>query len=155
MNGSIDSGNFSVRGYLSLIQKDSVIHMHGLAVYVKNSADFYVFDWLHFIQCLISFSLVITFFIFMHEFNAISSIIDKILSINQSGDVFAFGDLNIHHKDWLTYSGGTDRLGELSYNFSIIKILPRWFLIRWLAFQLRSLTVTLSQSCPFGFLSFF
>ena len=27
--------------------------------------------------------------------------------------------LNIHHKDWLTYSGGTDRSGELCYNFSI------------------------------------
>ena len=26
--------------------------------------------------------------------------------------------LNAHHKDWLTYSGGTDRPGELCYNFS-------------------------------------
>ena len=25
----------------------------------------------------------------------------------------------VHHKDWLTYSGGTDRPGELCYNFSI------------------------------------
>ena len=33
--------------------------------------------------------------------------------------VFVFGDFNIHHKDWLTYSGGTDRPGELCYNFSI------------------------------------
>ena len=30
-----------------------------------------------------------------------------------------FGDLNGHHKDWLTYSGETDRSGELCYNFSI------------------------------------
>ena len=28
----IDSGNFSVRGYLPLIQKDSSTHMHGLTV---------------------------------------------------------------------------------------------------------------------------
>ena len=28
-------------------------------------------------------------------------------------------DFKVHHKDWLTYSGGTDRPGELSYNFSI------------------------------------
>ena len=34
-------------------------------------------------------------------------------------DVFVFGDFNILHKDWLTYSGGTDRSGELCYNFSI------------------------------------
>ena len=25
----------------------------------------------------------------------------------------------VHHKDWLTYSGGTDRPGELCCNFSI------------------------------------
>ena len=51
---SIDSGNFSVRGYLPLIRKDSSTHMHDLAVYVKeglpsardlsleNSADSYL-----------------------------------------------------------------------------------------------------------------
>ena len=43
----------------------------------------------------------------------------KVLSINQSANVFVFGDFNVHHKDWLTYSGGTDRLGKLCYNFSI------------------------------------
>ena len=33
--------------------------------------------------------------------------------------MFVFGDSNLHHKDWLTYSSGTDRSGELCYNFSI------------------------------------
>ena len=33
--------------------------------------------------------------------------------------MFVFGDFNVHHKDWLTYSGGTDRPGELFYNISI------------------------------------
>ena len=33
--------------------------------------------------------------------------------------MFVFGDFNVHHKDWITYSGGTDRRGELCYNFSI------------------------------------
>ena len=33
--------------------------------------------------------------------------------------MFVFGDFNVHHKDWLTYSSGTDRPGELCYNFSI------------------------------------
>ena len=37
---SIDSGNFSVRGYLPLIQKDSVTYMHGLVVYVKEGLPF-------------------------------------------------------------------------------------------------------------------
>ena len=36
----MDSGNFSVRGYLSLIQKDSGTHMHGLAVYIKEGLPF-------------------------------------------------------------------------------------------------------------------
>ena len=52
-------------------------------------------------------------------FDSISSNIDEILSINPSANVFVFGDFNVHHKDWLTYSGGTDRPGELCYNFSI------------------------------------
>ena len=58
LDDSIDSGNFSVRGYLPLIRKDSSTHMHGLAVYVKeglpfardlsleNSADSYLCFWL-------------------------------------------------------------------------------------------------------------
>ena len=36
LDDSIDSGNFSVRVYLPLIQKDSISHVHGLAVYVKE-----------------------------------------------------------------------------------------------------------------------
>ena len=32
----IDFGNFSVRSYLPLIQKDSSTHMHGFAVFVKE-----------------------------------------------------------------------------------------------------------------------
>ena len=52
-------------------------------------------------------------------FGSISSNIDEVLSINPSVNVFVFGDFTVHHKDWLTYSGGTDRPGELCYNFSI------------------------------------
>ena len=35
-NDSIDSGNFSVRGYLPLIWKDCGTCIHGLAAYVKE-----------------------------------------------------------------------------------------------------------------------
>ena len=45
--------------------------------------------------------------------------IDEVLSITLSANVFTFGDFNFHQKDWLVYSGGTDRPGELFYNFSI------------------------------------
>ena len=52
-------------------------------------------------------------------FDSISSNIDEVLSINPSANVFVFGDFNVHHKAWLTYSSGTDRPGELCYNLSI------------------------------------
>ena len=42
-----------------------------------------------------------------------------------SANVFVLGDFNIHHKDWLTYSGGTDSHGELCYNFSILNDLTQ------------------------------
>ena len=40
LDNSIDSGNFSVRGYLPLIQKDSSTHMRGLTVYIKEGLPF-------------------------------------------------------------------------------------------------------------------
>ena len=52
-------------------------------------------------------------------FDSISSNIDEVLLLNPSANVFVFGDFNDHHKDWLTYSSGTDQPGELCYNFSI------------------------------------
>ena len=58
-------------------------------------------------------------FYFTQRVTSFSSNIDDILLINPSANVFVFGDFNIHHKDWVTYSGGTDRPGELCYNFLI------------------------------------
>ena len=52
-------------------------------------------------------------------FGSVLSNIDEILSINSSANVFVFGDFNVDHKGWLTYSGGTDGPGQLCYNFSI------------------------------------
>ena len=40
LDDSIDSGNFSVRGYLPLIRKDSSTHMDGHTVYVKEGLPF-------------------------------------------------------------------------------------------------------------------
>ena len=51
-------------------------------------------------------------------FDSVSSNIDEVLSINPSANVFVFGDFNVHHKDWLTYSGATDRPGELKQPYS-------------------------------------
>ena len=107
--------------------------MHGLAVYVKeglafardlsleNSADSYLYFRLALLHS-------VSYFFFLYQspssslctvFDSISSNTDEVLSINPSANVFVFGGFNVHHKDWLTYSGGTDRPGELCYNFSI------------------------------------
>ena len=71
------------------------------------------------LSALLLFPLLITFFALCRVFGSISSNIDEVLSINPSANVFVFGDFNVHHKDRLTYSGGTDQPGELCYNFSI------------------------------------
>ena len=67
LDGTIDSGNFSVRGYLPLIRKDSSTHIHSLAVYVReghlfaldlsleNSADSYLYFRLALLQSLSHF----------------------------------------------------------------------------------------------------
>ena len=71
------------------------------------------------LSVLLLFPLSITFFCFCTVFDSISSKIDEVLSINPSANIFVFGDFNVDHKDWLTYSGGTNQPGELSYHFSI------------------------------------
>ena len=40
LDDSMDSGNFSMRGCLPFIRKDSSTHMHGPAVYVKGGLSF-------------------------------------------------------------------------------------------------------------------
>ena len=127
MDDSIDSNNLSVTGYLPLIQKDSITHLHGLAVYVKqgllfarnlsleNSVDFNSRFRLALLHSM-------SFFFLLYRspslslctvYDSFSSNVDEVLSINPSANVFVFGDFPIHHKEWLTYSGGTDRPGKL------------------------------------------
>ena len=133
MDDSTNSGNLSVWGYLPLIRKDSITHMHGLEVYVKeglpfawdlsleNSADSYLCFRLALLHS-------VSYFFFLYRsppsslctvFDSVSSNTDEVLSINPSANVFVLGDFNVHHKDWLIYSGGNDRSDELCYNFSI------------------------------------
>ena len=117
MHDSIDSGNFSLTGYLPLIRKNSTTHIHGLAVYVKEGLPF------HFLTCFrLALLYSVSHFFFLYQspssslctvFDSISSNIDEVLSINPSANAFVFGDFNVHHKNCLTYSDGTNRPGEL------------------------------------------
>ena len=107
--------------------------MHGVAVYVneglsfardlslEKSADSYLCFRLALLHS-------VSYFFFLYRspssalctvFDSISSNIDEILSINPSANSFVFGDFNVHHKDWLTYSGETDRPGKLCYHLSV------------------------------------
>ena len=40
---------------------------------------------------------------------------EQVLLINPCVNVFVLGDFDVHYKDWLTYSCGTDRPDELCY----------------------------------------
>ena len=100
--------------------------MHGLAVYVKEglpfapdlsletSADSYLCFGLAFHHSVLYFflngspSLAIC-----TVFYSISSNMVEVLSINPSVNMFVFGEFNVHHKDWLNYSDGTDKPSEL------------------------------------------
>ena len=86
-------------------------------------------------------------------FDSISSNINEVLSINPSANVFVFGDFNVHHKDWLTYSGGTGRSGEFCHNFSYVIIISN-DLTQMVNFPTHIPDCD-SQSCSFGYLSFF
>ena len=86
---------------------------------LENSVDSYMFSTSFMsLSVLLLFPLSIAFVV-RHLFYTISTKIDEVLSINPSANAFVFGNINIDHKDWLTYSGGTNRSGELCYNFSI------------------------------------
>ena len=131
LDDSIYTGNFSVRGYLPLIRKDSSTHIHGLAVYVKEGLPFARGLSLENSGSYSCFRLALlhsmSYFFFLYRspsssfcavFDSISSNIDDFLTMNTFA-VFVSREINFHHKDWLIYSGETDRPGELYYNFSI------------------------------------
>ena len=125
LDDSIDFGIFSMTSYLPLIWKDPSPHMHGIAVYMKEalrfaydlsleiSADSYLCFWLALLQSMsYFFSLYWSPSLSLCTvFDSISSNIVEVFLINPSVNVFVFGDFNVHHKDWLTYPGGTDRPG--------------------------------------------
>ena len=125
--------------YLPLTRKDSITHMHGLAVYknkrlpfaldlsLENSTNSYLCFRLALLNSL-------SYFFFLYwppslslctVIDFTSSNIDEVLLINPSATVFVFGNFKIHNKDWLTNWGGTDRPGQLCYNFSVLNDLTQ------------------------------
>ena len=110
-------------------------HIHGLVYYVKdgppfswdlsleNSVDSYVYFQLVLLDLVLYFCSLYqspSSYLFT-VFNSISSNIDEFLLTNPTANVSFFG--GIHHKDWVTYSGGTDRPGgtELCCNVALLR----------------------------------
>ena len=95
--------------------------MHGFAVSVKEGLPFAPdLSLENSVDSNLCFRLAllhsVSYFFFFYRspslslcmvFDSISFIIDEVLSINPSANV-VFIDFNVHHKDWLTYSGGAD-----------------------------------------------
>ena len=111
LDNSIDSGNFSVRHHLPLIQKGSITHMHGLAVNVKEGLPFAQdllpenLTYSHCFELALLHSISYFFFVYKSSsllwtvFVSISSNVDEVLSNNPSANVYVFWDFNIYHKD--------------------------------------------------------
>ena len=92
-----------------------------MGIISRSSGDSYLY-----LQSALLHSVSYFFFLYQSPlsslckvFDSISSSIDAVISIKASSNVFIFEDFNIHHKDWFTSSSGTDKPGELCYNFSI------------------------------------
>ena len=84
--------------------------MHGLTVYVKEGLPFAWNLSLENCRFLLMFStgftsLSVNQLLYLYVWFLIS--IDEVLLINPSANVFVFEDFNVHHKDWLTFSGDT------------------------------------------------
>ena len=163
LDDPIDSGNFPVRGlscfnakrfYYSYASSCSLCERRtsfctGLISWKRCRFSLmfstgFTTQWLTFSSIDYLLCLYASFFILF-------DLTDEVLSINPSAHVFVFGDFNVHHKDWLTYSGGTDRTGGLCHNFSILDdltqtdshgpalldlvLLTLAFVLQWLSFH--------------------
>ena len=82
-------------------------------------------------------------------FDSFSSNKDEVPSINPAANVFVFGNFTIHHKDWVTYSDGTDRPGE-PFSFSISNGLTKM-----VNFPILIPDGDSQESCSFGFIYIF
>ena len=140
LDDSIDSGSFSVRGYLPLNWKDSSTHMmvsqfmwkEGIPfarhLSLKDSAGSYLcfrLDLLH----------SVSYFFFLYQppssslstvFDSILSKINEVLSVYTSANAFVFGDFNVHHKD---LEKSEPPFFENSTPFFPIITIPMWTLL--------------------------
>ena len=112
LDDSIGCGNFSVRGYLPLIRKDSSTYVWSCSLCERTSfcmglifrklCRFLCFQLALLHSVSYFFFLFISFFlafVFVHGFFILFHLSSEVLLINPSANAFVFGDFNVHHKD--------------------------------------------------------
>ena len=120
-----DSNNIFVSCYLPLIWKNFVAHAclavsvtEGLPFALDLSIEKCASSYLCFQLALIHlvsylFVLYLSPSLSWCMVFDVSAKINEVLSINPAANVFFFVDFSVHHKDLLTFSGGTNRSGKL------------------------------------------
>ena len=124
--------DFSIPGYLPIIRKDSSTHMHGLAVYARDtlpiSREVHLEKPTEPFMCFrlsLLHSTSYLFFLYRSPssqdcsvLDSVSQSIDSALTSYPSANIFVFGDFNAHHKEWLNHDR-SDAAGIHSHNFAI------------------------------------
>ena len=132
LNSTMADSDFSVPGYLPIIRKDSSTHMHGLAVYVRDSLPISrEFDLERSCKSFMCFRLSLlhstSYLFFLYRspssqdcsvIDSVSQSIDSALTNHPSANIFVFGDFNVHHSGWLHHSS-TDVAGTHAFNFAV------------------------------------
>jgi len=139
LNESVPNSDLIIPGYLPLIRKDSIKHMHGLGIYVRDNLpiarEVELEDKQHPFICLRVALMQSTSYVYLlyrspasqdcEVINKVSDSIDKALASHPNANIFVCGDFNVHHVDWLTHSNGVNRAGSDTYNFAVANSLTQ------------------------------
>ena len=132
LSSNFADSDFSIPGYLPIIRKDSSTHMHGLAVYARDtlpiSREVHLEKPTEPFMCFrlsLLHSTSYLFFLYRSPssqdcsvLDSVSQSIDSALTSYPSANIFVFGDFNAHHKEWLNHDR-SDAAGIHSHNFAI------------------------------------
>ena len=132
LSSNMADSDFSIPGYLPIIRKDSNTHMHGLAVYARDTLPISRETHLEkptepFMCFRLSLLHSTSYLFFLYRspssddctvVDSVSQSIDSALTSHPSANIFVFGDFNLHHKEWLN-SNRTDAAGTHVYNFAL------------------------------------
>ena len=132
LSPNIADSDFSIPGYLPIIRKDSSTHMHGLAVYARETLPISRETHLEkptepFMCFRLSLLHSTSYLFFLYRspssqdctvVDSVSQSIDSALTAHPSANIFVFGDFNVHHGDWLKHDR-TDAAGIHVRNFAI------------------------------------